>query len=346
MIAPRSMKHHCPRAAAIVLIVAASISGVGGCPPHPTEIRDWHDLHAVRDNLDDSYILMNTLDSTSPGYAELASPTANGGRGWEPIGTSDASFTGDFNGQGYEIKDLYISRADEDYVGLFGCTSWTRHTENVGVIGNLGVTNANVVGSINVGALVGHNGGVVSTSYSSGRVDGTERVGGLVGWNQHTLVSSYSGGSVSGEIAVGGLVGDNWQRATVSSSYSTGIVTGSSKVGGLVGWNYYGTVASCYSTGRVTGSARAGGLVGGMLGGSVRSSFWDVLTSGTEASAAGTGKTTAEMQTIATFTDMAAAGLEEPWDVVSVAPGTTSDDYAWNIVDKQTYPFLSWQSAP
>ena len=55
--------------------------------PRAAEIRDWYDLDAIRDNLGGSYILMNDLDSTTAGYEELASPTANGGKGWEPIGS-------------------------------------------------------------------------------------------------------------------------------------------------------------------------------------------------------------------------------------------------------------------
>jgi hypothetical protein len=53
---------------------------------------------------------MNDLDAATPGYAELASPTANQGKGWQAIGTSDNRFTGSFDGQGYEIRDLFIDR--------------------------------------------------------------------------------------------------------------------------------------------------------------------------------------------------------------------------------------------
>jgi hypothetical protein len=42
------------------------------------EIRDWNDLDDIRDNLGGHHILMNDLDSTTAGYEELASPTANG----------------------------------------------------------------------------------------------------------------------------------------------------------------------------------------------------------------------------------------------------------------------------
>jgi len=326
----------------IFLIMVALIAGMVGCAPVPIEIQDWYDLHAIRNNLGGDYILMNDLDSTTAGYIELASETANGGKGWEPIGTSDETsdehFTGSFNGQGYEIRDLFINRPDENYVGLFTHISWTRHIDNVGVVENVGVVNADVTGSAQVGVLVGHNEGLVNNSYSSGSVTGEERVGGLVGWNQATLSNSYSSCSVTGEERVGGLVGDNWyERGILSNSYSTGSVTGDSQVGGLVGVNFYGNVTHSYSTGSVTGDSQVGGLVGYNKA-IVSNSFWDIQTSGQATSDGGIGKTTVEMQNIATFSGAA-------WNIVAVAPGETNPACNWNIVDGQTYPFLSWQSA-
>jgi hypothetical protein len=121
----------------------------------------------------------------------------------------------------------------------------------------------------------------------------------------------------------------------VSNSYATGSVAGDKYVGGLVGWNY-GTISNSYSTGSVTGSESVGGLVGGNTN-TVSNSFWDTQTSGQATSAGGTGKTTAEMQDITTFSD---AG----WNIIAVAnPGTRNPAYIWNIVNNVTYPFLSWQ---
>ena len=333
----------------IFLIMVALIAGMVGCAPLPIEIRDWYDLHAIRNDLGGDYILMNDLDSTTAGYTELASGTANGGKGWEPIGTpdetSDEQFTGSLNGQGYEIRDLFINRPDENYVGIFTHISWIRHIDNIGVVENIGVVNADVTGSAQVGSLVGHNEGLVNNSYSSGSVTGDSRVGGLVGWNQATLSNSYSKCSVTGDSGVGGLVGDNWYyRGILSNSYSTGSVTGSTQVGGLVGVNFYGNVTNSYSTGSVTGSTQVGGLVGYNKA-TVSNSFWDSLTSGMEESDGGTGKATAEMMDIATFTDTETEGLNQPWDITDVALGETDPTYTWNIVDDETYPFLSWQSA-
>ncbi len=357
-----------------------------------SEIRDWHDLHAIRGALGGHYVMKNDLDSTTPGYEELASPTANEGKGWQPIGTETHPFFGTLDGQGYEIRDLFIDRPDEDRVGIFGSTYYV-------FIENVGAVDVTITGNMDVGALVGHNHeGTVSNSHSSGVVTGDSQVGSLIGWNSHgTASKSHSTGSVSGYWAVGGLVGgsvggtvtDSYSKSvvtgvervgglvgwncwhslvinaystgdvtghqhvggvaginhgTVSNTYSTGSVSGDWTVGGLVGYNEYGSAHNSYSTGTVSGEGSVGGLVGESYEGSVINSFWDVETSGMEDSDGGTGKTTAEMTDIATFTDTAMEGLDQPWEIVGVDPGETDDGYTWNIVDEQTYPFLSWQA--
>jgi hypothetical protein len=99
-----------------------------------------------------------------------------------------------------------------------------------------------------------------------------------------------------------------------------------------------GTVSKSYSTGSVTGYSSVGGLVGTNEGGTVSNSFWDTETSGQATSDGGTGKTTMEMKSIATFSD---AG----WNIIAVAnPNTRNPAYIWNIVNGVTYPFLNWQS--
>ncbi len=245
----------------ILLITVALIVVMGGCalPSEDLEIRDWYDLDDVRDNLGGSYILMNGLDSTKAGYQELASPTANEGKGWQPIGTDDDPFTGAFDGRGYEIRNLFIDRPNEDDIGLFSAV------EQSGVIENIGVTNATVIGQDRVGGLVGGNEGTVTNSYSTGNVTGGGYVGGLVGTNVGTVSNSHSGSSVTGnEEFVGGLVGLS-AEGSVTDSYSTGNVTGNMCVGGLVGANGVsgpGTVSNSYSTGNVAGNLGVGGLVG------------------------------------------------------------------------------------
>jgi hypothetical protein len=228
------------------------------------EVWDWYDLDTVRDNLSGNYLLMNHLDSATAGYEELASPTANGGKGWQPIGTIVKPFTGTLNGQGYEIRDLFITRPDESSVGLFG------FVDEGGRIEDIGVVKVAVNGDACVGSLVGSNGhGTVSNTYSTGSVTGNQSVGGLVGLNQYAsgvVSNSYSSANVTGYATIGGLIGQNGY-GTVSNSYATGSVTGDVEIGGLVGHIYYaGTVSNSYSTGNVTGEDCVGGLTGGNWG--------------------------------------------------------------------------------
>jgi len=228
-----SRRDHVLARVCVFLIIAALISGMIGCDgggSRNLEIQDWYDLDAVRNNLAGSHILMNDLDSITDGYEELASPTANGGHGWQPIGNFDNKFTGRFAGQGYEIRDFYINLPYEAFVGLFG------YVRSEGVIQDIGVVNATVNGQIFVGGLVGSNYGTLSNSYTTGSVTGRWTVGGLVGHNHDgSLSNCHSTANVAGNTEVGGLVGIN--KGTVSNSYSTGSVIGHHVVGGLVGEN-------------------------------------------------------------------------------------------------------------
>ncbi len=323
-----------------------------------TEIWNWYDLDAVRNNLGGSYVLMTDLDSTTAGYAELAGPYANEGSGWVKIGSMDNRFSGTFDGQGYEVRDFFVNRPDENYVGLFGATGAS------GVIENVGIVDMTVVGKYYVGGLVGLNyAGLMSNCYARGEVGGYYGVGGLVGWHLWATVSgSHSNASVTGGASVGGLVGYN--SGTVSNSYATGSVTGGQYVGGLVGFNS-DTVNDSYARGTVTRSYGEGTEFGGFVGtndrgklvncystGSVHyadaedptdkgfagrvhtdgdyemtGNFWDIETSG-QTSTAGhaTGKTTAVMKNIATF-------LAADWDIEFTVEADPTDGY----------PFLAWQ---
>jgi Divergent InlB B-repeat domain/The GLUG motif len=316
------------------------------------EIRNWSDLDAIRDSPGGFYLLMNDLDFTSANYTVVAGPAANGGKGWQPIGALNYTFTGTFDGQGYEIRDLFINRPDDDLVGLFGGVGLVIRdigvvnasvTGNWGVAGlvgeNLGIVShcyftGNVTGLDDAGGLVGHNYGIVSNSRSAGSVTSTEgSAGGLVESNEGNVRTSYSASSVTGNSPVGGLVGADWYGG-VTTSYSTGNVVGLELVGGLIGIIQGSHVTDCYSTGSVTGQEDVGGLLGRRWETIVSHSFWDMDTSGQATSAGGSGKTTSEMQDIATFPS---------WNIVAVGLNETNPAYIWNIVDGMTYPFLSWQ---
>jgi hypothetical protein len=261
-------KRHYMTRIAIIVITLALIGGTLGCDGDSSpfskdlEIQDWYDLNDIRYNVFGNHILMNDLDAASPGYAELAGQTANGGKGWRPIGLVyyegvGIGFSETFDGQGYEIRDMFINRPGEDYVGLFGSI------EGAAVVQDIGIVNATVTGAEYVGSLVGYGEGTVSNSFSTGSVTGNEWVGGLAGYSG-VVSNSYSSCSVIGDRNVGGVVG--WSYGIVSNSYSTGSVSGNRWVGGLTGTNSHGTVTNSYSTGSVTGNEWVGGLAGNSTG--------------------------------------------------------------------------------
>ena len=200
-----------------------------------------------------------------------------------------------------------------------------------------------VYGSYSVGGLVGQNvddsGGTISNSYSTGTVSGYNDVGGLVGGNGRfgTVTNSYSTGIVNGSIHVGGLVG--YANGNIADSYSTGSVSGINYVGGLAGYRndltMYGSfsITNSYSSGSVTGSSSVGGLVG-YNGDTVSNSYWDTTTSGQPTVGIGggttngaTGKTTAQMQQLATFSG---------WSIAN----TGGSENTWRIYENSSYPLL------
>ncbi len=175
-----------------------------------------------------------------------------------------------------------------------------------------------------MGGLIGFiNGGTIEESSSSGTVQGTTNVGGLVGFAGYgnalirfsfsaSDVMPASGGGNRNQF--GGLVGA-LQSGTIENSFARGDVMGNNRVGGLVGENRWGNINNSFSTGSINSEAgHSGGLVGRDQGGSTANSFWDVETSGSSNSAAGTGKTTAEMTAEATFTN-AGWDFENIWSI-------------------------------
>ncbi|MEK6958494.1 MAG: GLUG motif-containing protein [archaeon] len=194
-----------------------------------------------------------------------------------------------------------------------------------------------VSGYYSIGGLVGNAFGSISNSYATGGVSGWSYMGGLVGKQDGgTISSSYATGNITGQWDLGGFVGTQ-NGGSISNSYSTGSVSGYYNMGGFVGSNF-GAVSNSYSTGEVlprAGSFNFGGFVGQIYQavpdappitpGTITNSFWDKNTSGQQTSPRATGKTTAEMKTISTYSGA-----------------------SWNIDSNSTsmnngYPFLGWQ---
>ncbi len=331
-------------------------AGGSGTESDPYEISNVKQLQDMDEDLSAHYELVNDIDAS-------ATKEWNDGKGFAPLGTANKSFTGTLDGQGYRVNGLYIDRSSSECVGLFGYISGNASVKKLGIIdadvdggnyvGALGGENHGIVeksyavGDVNgknmTAGLIGENWGEVNNSHATGNVIGGDKVGGLVATNYGEIKNSYATGDLSGEDSIGGLMGRNY--GIVNNSYATGNVNGNGGVGGLVGNNYL-MVNNSYATGNVIGNHDVGGLVGWNYYGEVYSSFWDLNTTEQSSSAGGTGKTTAEMKDIDTFTDTSIEGLDDAWDFV----GKPNDDAGykdiWKIDENGTinngYPYLTW----
>ncbi|NPU86277.1 MAG: filamentous hemagglutinin N-terminal domain-containing protein [Syntrophaceae bacterium] len=228
------------------------------------------DLQNINNNLAGTYALGTDIDAS-------ATTGWNAGAGFLPLGDDSLieaqSFRGIFDGLGHTITGLFINRPTLNYIGLFGgCTA-------AAVIRNVGMENVDITGNFQVAGLVAHTGGSIDNCYVTGSVTAiTNTVGGLVALTTGSVTNCYSAADVTGVSYVGGLIGSVYfATGTVTNSYSVGIVSGAgASVGGLIGQN----ADTSFSN--------------------VTSSYWNTdIFAGT--SAGGTGKTTAEMQTQATF---------------------------------------------
>ncbi len=309
-----------------------------GCPITAADADDNDCLgYELTANLD--------FDTNGSGTANLGDTYWNGGSGWEPIGTSASRFNTVFDGRGYTISNLFISRGATDYVGLFGAAgAWIRAR-------NVGLEDAAVTGQDNVGILLGETNGEVEFTYTTGSVVGRVRVGGLVGNSGRTgsIETSYSTASVTGTGNYsGGLIGQS--NGAVKASYATGAV-GGVRAGGLVGRNYYyGAITASYARGAVTGTSVARGLVAsnpilfGLPGqpddtGTVTDSYWDVTTSGIADdgnAATGEGKTTSDLQSPTQTNGY--AGIYANWNLN--LDGTAGGDDPWDFGTASQYPAL------
>ena len=247
-----------------------------GSQADPYRIYNYEQLKMASADLSSYYLLEANIDA-SASWTEGTSGCvgydgSNGAaatcEGFEPIGSDGNEFTGNLNGMGYTIDNLYINRPGTDDLGLFGQTSGAS-------LEDIGITNAYINGNNRVGVLAGQieGGTEVQSSYAEGSVNGGDAAGGLVGQQVDGRIgSSYARANVNivrsgAQHDAGGLVGQQ-DMGTIENSYAAGDITGGSdsdNIGGLVGRNQAGVIQNSYAAGSLSGGNGPddmGGLVG------------------------------------------------------------------------------------
>jgi hypothetical protein len=206
--------------------------------------------------------------------------TPDSAKGWNPIGKEKTNGLQSiytikaFEGNGHEIKNLYINRPQESIVGLFA---------NVGRVRNLTISNCFIRGQESVGCICGVSSSTNETDIRncevSGLVVGNSMVGGFLGHSSTSgvyILDCVFDGSVSGNENIGGLVGEG--KASITDCLLSGNIRGKENIGGIVGYGKRIQFDNCSFDGNVTGENNVGGIVGSNEFGD---GFWNISVTGT-----------------------------------------------------------------
>ena len=182
---------------------------------------------------------------------------------WEPIGNSDWSYVGTFDGNGKTITNLYIN-ATQAYMGLFGRIYKS-------TIKNLTFENANVTNTENdIGILAGYagNGNTLQNIKISNTCQikgGNDFTGGIAGYLDGNAYNCVNYATVQGTEDVGGLFG-YFESGTIKDCANYGDITGTSNVGNLIGNAYTCNLNNLLGTGNVTATnTKPGGILVGII---------------------------------------------------------------------------------
>jgi hypothetical protein len=260
----------------------------------------------------------------------------NGGKGFKPIGgggtEASPAFSGTYDGQGYEIKNLYINRPNDDEgTGLFN--------HMYGIVENIHLVDVNITAGHYVGGIAGDDGsgGSISNVSVSGKVSGVYRVGGVAGscFSQSSLSKSYNTAKVhtSSNNQVGGIVGYA-RNCTISDVYNTGDIDGNYEIGGIIGVIAQNvTLTRSYSSGLVDNTSGKkyetynGGIIGRNEDKKNTAIFKDNYYNSRTASTLGSDQVTG---TVLTTSQMKKQSSFDGFDFSKV----------WSIDEGSSYPYL------
>ncbi len=199
---------------------------------------------------------------------------------FEPIGSSTTRFAGNFNGGNHIIKGITIASSGND-VGFF--------SYNTGVVRNLTLTDVDIQGNNNVGAIVGNNYATSANAdkvivencsaacSSTGYVWGNQKVGGIVGTSTGTVrgCEALEDAFIVGVSSVGGIVGGQTRGSIENSDNASSMIaynpakSETNGFGGIVGTaGSTAKVSNCVNSGIINGYRYSnsptvfGGIVG------------------------------------------------------------------------------------
>jgi len=306
---------------------AAGVLTGTGTLEDPYMIYDCQGLQQMKSNLNANYALANDIDCNIAPY--------NSGAGFEPIGLPSSPFTGTFDGKGYTIRNLFVSRTTN--AGLFGAAASTSN------IHDIKLTNARVQGSSSIGIIAGANQGIIQNCYVSGTLSvGFSNGGGVAGSNSGTINSCYSEASFAVKGAgLGGITGTN--SGNIINSYYMGTISSkANNIGGVAAVNK-GSITNSYVKASISGNLNVGALAGTNTG-RITNSFYDSTYSAIKSNCASVCKTVAATaQAIPYFSESENNQIRFDGFISYLHSNLGWDYNIWGVAPNK-YPCLTWQT--
>jgi filamentous hemagglutinin family protein len=258
-------------------------------------------------------------------------------------GNKNSSSSKNFGGlagyvYGGTINNVHANVDVEGYKNIGGLIG----SNSTGTITN-SYAEGKVEGNDSIGGLVGSSYDAnILNSYATGEVIGNTQVGGLAGgfmtWSltSVTMEKSYATGKVTGTEKIGGLIGYA-KSANIENVFATGDVTNtlaaSKKTGALIGMSVEGSVKNSYASGQVTVGADTTAHLGGLIGANdddftdVEYSFYNKILNVGKSDVLTSGKTTAELKSLATYSTW---GITEDSTLTDMYPRLAASGWVIN----------------
>ena len=310
-----------------MVTVNLTLGGANGSAGSPWPIYNVWQLQAIagvsvaiNGTVSDGLALFGGGDNVTAHYrlaADIdATPTRNWGDGFTPIGSV---FTGSFDGEGREIRGLYMNRDGNAAMFL----NIGANTDATGLVSRLGLPDVEIrgIGDNRVAALAVINSGVVSQVWATGEIAATVgRASGLV------------------REMLGGRIQESW---------FVGRVISGSGAGGLVGYGEEGEIQDSWVVAQVEWSGIGGGTIGGLVGDSVDTFTLNQSWSGGGLAATLIGGDATVVGTNYFDRSISRASVSVHGDVLTVDTMVTVSDAdagwdstTWSFGDAADYPFL------
>ena len=275
---------------------AGLFSGGLGTSENPYKIASARDFKNIQKYTANGYGSITAASFLSAYYQQTADISAGS---VTPIGTSDAPFTGVYDGNSKTLNVTISTSTDN--TGVFGYLqdATVKDLTVAGTVTSSGQFTAGIAGQMDGSSIISgctnqaeitntnssnaYGAGIVGRALETSEIVSCVNEGaisaskafaaGIVGDMTGTIDMCVNKNTVTGGANTGGIAGALRASSTIRRCYSSKnkTITGTNRVGGIVGYNVAGTVANCFSNSNVTVTSNtanygAGGLVG-ILGG-------------------------------------------------------------------------------